>query len=253
MQAVILAGGFGTRISEDSHLRPKPMIEIGGKPILWHILKIYSAHGINDFIICCGYKGHLIKQYFSNYFIQNSDLTIDLSDNSINVHNKNTEPWKITLIDTGLETMTGGRIRRIGEYLNGTFCLTYGDGLSDINITDLIKFHHSHNKLATLSAVQPEARFGVLELHQDKVQNFTEKPLGDKTWVNGGFFVCHPDVLDYIDNDSTVLEKGPLKNLTADDQLMAFKHTGFWQPMDTKRDPVHLEKLWAESAPWKVW
>lgn len=253
MQAVILAGGLGTRISEDSHLRPKPMIEIGGKPILWHILKIYSAHGINDFIICCGYKGHMIKQYFSNYFVQNSDLTIDLSKNSINVHNKNSEPWKITLIDTGLDTMTGGRIRRIGDYLNGTFCLTYGDGLSDINITELIRYHHDHKKLVTLAAVQPEARFGVLKLHEGKVQNFSEKPLGDGTWVNGGFFVCHPDVIDYIYDDSTVWEQDPLKNMTANGQLMAFKHTGFWQPMDTKRDHVHLEKLWAESAPWKVW
>ncbi len=253
MQAVILAGGFGTRISEDSHFVPKPMIEIGGKPILWHILKIYSAHGINDFIICCGYRGHLIKQYFANYFTQNSDLTIDLSNNSMTVHNRNTEFWKVTLVDTGLETMTGGRIRRIRDYLNGPFCLTYGDGVSDINISELIKFHQDHKKLVTVSAVQPEARFGILEVNHGNVKHFTEKPLGDGVWVNGGFFVCQPDAINYIEDDTTVWEQDPLKRLTADNQLMAFEHTGFWQPMDTKRDHVYLEKLWKNSAPWKVW
>ena len=254
MKAVILAGGFGTRISEESHLRPKPMIEIGGFPIIWHILKLYSTYGINDFIICCGYKGFIIKEYFANYFLHNSDMTIDLSNNSVEVHSKYSEPWKVTLVDTGLNTMTGGRIKKVRRYLTDTFCLTYGDGLSDLNVRKLIDYHQNHGKLATVTAVQPEARFGSLDLLENNVTGFSEKPAGDGMWINGGFFVCEPEVMDYIDDDLTVWEQDPLKNLTANDQLSAFKHHGFWQPMDTKRDHMYLEKLWNENkAKWKTW
>jgi glucose-1-phosphate cytidylyltransferase len=254
LQAVILAGGLGTRISEQSHLKPKPMIEIGGFPILWHILKTYSTYGINEFIICCGYKGYLIKEYFSNYFLHNSDVTIELSTNALQVHTKNAEPWKITLIDTGLNTMTGGRIKRVADYIKGTFCLTYGDGLCDINISDLIKFHQKGGKLATLTAVQPEARFGALEILGTQVEGFSEKPKGDGMWINGGFFVCEPKVIEIIEDDTTVWEQGPLSSLSKAKQLEAFKHRGFWQPMDTLRDHMLLERLWDNNnAKWKVW
>jgi glucose-1-phosphate cytidylyltransferase len=254
MQAVILAGGLGTRISEESHLKPKPMIEIGGMPILWHILKTYSSHGINDFIICCGYKGYLIKEYFANYFMHNSDMTIDLSNNNLEFHSKSAESWKVTLVDTGMNSMTGGRIKRIQDYVKGTFCLTYGDGVSDLDITALIQFHKAEGRLATLTSVMPEGRFGALEIKNSKVMEFVEKPKGDGMWVNGGFFVCEPGVFSYIDDDSTIWEERPLKTLAADGQLSAFKHSGFWQPMDTLRDRNFLNDLWEQnSAAWKVW
>ena len=254
MQAVILAGGLGTRISEESHLKPKPMIEIGGMPILWHILKTYSSHGINDFIICCGYKGYLIKEYFANYFMHNSDMTIDLSNNNLEFHSKSAESWKVTLVDTGMNSMTGGRIKRIQDYVKGTFCLTYGDGVSDLDISALIQFHKAEGRLATLTSVMPEGRFGALEIKNSKVMEFVEKPKGDGMWVNGGFFVCEPGVFSYIDDDSTIWEERPLKTLAADGQLSAFKHSGFWQPMDTLRDRNFLNDLWEQnSAAWKVW
>lgn len=253
MKAVILAGGKGTRITEETFLKPKPLIEIGEMPILWHIMKIYSAHGINDFVICCGYKGHLIKEFFSNYFIRRSDVTIDLKNNEIDVHQKYAEPWKITLIDTGLETMTGGRLKRIKKFVeNDTFCFTYGDGLSDINITKLTKFHKKNKKIATVTIVQPENRFGVLEVKSGRVLRFKEKPVYE--WINGGFFVLEPKVFDYIKNDKTVWEREPLERLTNEKQLSAYKHTGFWQPMDTLRDKKYLEKLWqTNNAHWKIW
>jgi glucose-1-phosphate cytidylyltransferase len=254
MQAVILAGGLGTRISEESHLRPKPMIEIGGHPILWHIMKIYAAHGINEFIICCGYKGYVIKEYFSNYFLHNSDVTIDLSDNHINYHRKNAEAWKITLVDTGLESMTGGRVKRIEDYISGTFCLTYGDGVSDLDISALIQYHKEQGRYATLTTVQPEGRFGAIDIVDGEVKKFVEKPKGDGMWINGGFFVCEKNVFDYLDSDSTIWEQGPLSTLAAEGQLSAYKHTGFWQPMDTLRDKMYLEELWVEEkAEWKIW
>jgi glucose-1-phosphate cytidylyltransferase len=254
MQAVILAGGLGTRISEESHLKPKPMIEVGGMPILWHILKTYSSHGINDFIICCGYKGYLIKEYFANYFMHNSDMTIDLSNNNLEFHSKSAESWKVTLVDTGMNSMTGGRIKRIQDYVKGTFCLTYGDGVSDLDITALIQFHKAEGRLATLTSVMPEGRFGALDIKNSKVMEFVEKPKGDGMWVNGGFFVCEPGVFSYIDDDSTVWEEGPLKTLAASGQLSAFKHSGFWQPMDTLRDRNFLNGLWEKNlAAWKVW
>lgn len=254
MQAVILAGGLGTRISEESHLKPKPMIEVGGMPILWHILKIYSSHGINDFIICCGYKGYLIKEYFANYFMHNSDMTVDLSSNNIEFHSKSAESWKVTLVETGMNSMTGGRIKRIQDYVKGTFCLTYGDGVSDLDITALIQFHKAEGRLATLTSVMPEGRFGALDIENGEVKEFVEKPKGDGMWVNGGFFVCEPGVFSYIDDDSTVWEEGPLKTLAASGQLSAFKHFGFWQPMDTLRDRNLLNGLWEKNlAAWKVW
>ena len=256
MQCVILAGGYGTRISEETSLKPKPMVEIGGKPILWHILKIYSSHGINDFIICCGYKGYAIKEYFANYFLHMSDVTIDLSQNKMSVHQQKAEPWKITLVDTGENTMTGGRLKRVSDFLDGnTFCLTYGDGVSDINLTDLIHFHNKHGKYATITAVQPPGRFGVLNLGPDSsVQSFKEKPQGNDSWINGGFFVLESNVIDYISGDATLWEKEPLQNLTDEGMLSAFRHTGFWQPMDTLRDKNHLESLWSSNqAPWKTW
>ena len=256
MKAVILAGGLGTRISEDTSSRPKPMIEIGGKPILWHILKTYSHHGINDFVICCGYKGYVIKEYFANYFLHMSDITFDMSNNSMEVHQKNAEPWKVTLVDTGEETMTGGRLKRVRQYLNDDedFCFTYGDGVGDVDITETINFHKQQNTLATLSAMQPPGRFGALGLSNNKVHGFQEKPQGDGGWINGGFFVMSPKVIDYIDGDQTVWEKEPMERLAKDNQLSAYFHNGFWQPMDTLRDKVHLEELWqAGKAPWKVW
>lgn len=256
MKAVILAGGLGTRISEESHLKPKPMVEIGGKPILWHIMKIYSSYGINDFIICLGYKGYMIKEYFSNYFLHNSDITFDMSKNSMHIHQNLSEPWRVTLVDTGEKTMTGGRLKRVADYIqeNEEFCFTYGDGLSDINIDELIKFHKSHGKMATVTAVQPAGRFGSLELEDDKVASFAEKPRGDGTWINGGFFVLSKKVIDYIDDDSTHWEMEPLQKLLSLDELRAYKHDGFWQPMDTLREKTMLNDMWEDSkALWKKW
>ena len=255
MKAVILAGGLGTRISEETSVKPKPMIEIGGRPILWHILKSYSAHGVNDFIICCGYKGYIIKEYFANYFLHMSDVTFDMSNNAMQVHQKKAEPWKVTLVDTGESTQTGGRLRRIKEYVgDADFCMTYGDGVGDVDIAKSIEFHKGHGKLATMTATQPPGRFGALDLHGSEVKNFLEKPHGDGGWINGGFFVLSPKVLDLIDGDETLWEKAPLENLAKTGNLQAFMHNGFWQPMDTLRDKTLLEDLWASGkAPWKVW
>lgn len=256
MKAIILAGGYGTRISEETHLKPKPMIEIGNKPILWHILKMYSYHGIQDFIICCGYKGYLIKEYFQNYSLHQSDVTIHLKDNKMVVHSDRSEPWKITLVDTGENVMTGGRILAVKDYLKNdeTFCLTYGDGVSDINITKSIEFHKKHKKKATISAVIPPARFGALKIVDGVVEDFIEKPKGDGGLINGGFFVLSKDVLNLINGPNCVWEKEPLMNLAHQNELMAFEHEGFWQPMDTLRDKELLEKLWEENrAPWKKW
>jgi len=254
MKAVILAGGLGTRISEESVLRPKPMIEIGGKPILWHILKMYSHHGINDFVICCGYKGYVIKEYFANYFLHMSDITIDMQNNSVQVHHKKAEPWRVTLVDTGEETQTGGRLKRISSYLDSDFCMTYGDGVSSVNIAASIEFHRQHGKLATMTAVQPPGRFGSLEIEGTTVKSFLEKPKGDAGWINGGFFVLNPKVLNLIDSYQTLWEMGPLQNLAKQDQLRSYFHTGFWRPMDTLRDKQYLEDLWAGGdAPWKTW
>jgi len=255
MKAVILAGGLGTRISEESHVKPKPMIEIGGRPILWHIMKTYSAYGINDFIICCGYKGYIIKEYFANYFLHMSDVTFDMQNNSMEVHHKKAEPWKVTLVDTGESTLTGGRLKRVASYLeDDDFCFTYGDGVSDVDVGKLIEFHRESGRLATLTAVQPPGRFGALMLDGDKVECFEEKPQGDGAWINGGFFVLSPKVLEFIDGDTSVWEQEPLKTLAQQGQLSAFHHKGFWQPMDTLRDKNHLEDLWQSSkAPWKVW
>jgi len=255
MKAVILAGGFGTRISEETHLKPKPLIEIGGMPILWHIMKCYSAYNINDFVICCGYKGYLIKEYFANYFLHTSDITFDMKENKMQVHNKFTEPWKVTLIDTGLKTMTGGRLKRVKNYVeNETFCFTYGDGVSNVNISNLIQQHRDNKTLATITAVQPLGRFGKLNLKDNKVLNFQEKLLGDGSWINGGCFVLEPKIFDYLKNDSTVWEREPLEKLAQEGQLSVYKHTGFWMPMDTLRDKNILEQLWDEAkAPWKIW
>jgi glucose-1-phosphate cytidylyltransferase len=257
MKAVIFAGGLGTRLSEETSIRPKPMVEVGNRPILWHIMKTYSAHGIDEFIICCGYKGYVIKEYFANYFLHMSDVTFDLRYNHMNVHSGNAEPWKITLIDTGETTMTGGRLKRVREHIGSeTFCLTYGDGVSDVNVTELIKFHQSQGSLATLTAVQPPGRFGAIALHegQSNIESFQEKPEGDGAWINGGYFVVEPQVIDFIEGDETVWEQGPLTKLANMDQLSAFRHSGFWQPMDTLRDRTKLEELWASGkAPWKVW
>ena len=255
MKAVILAGGLGSRISEESHLKPKPMIEIGGKPILWHIMKIYSQHGINDFIICLGYKGYLIKEYFSNYFLHTSDITISLSNNITEIHRKFAEPWKISLIDTGDNTMTGGRLKRVSTYLdNETFCFTYGDGLSDIDITKLISYHKASGRQATVTAIQPPGRFGAMEIKNDLVMSFQEKSLVNNAWINGGFFVLEPDVIKKIHDDNTVFEQEPLQELASEGQLSAFLHKGFWQPMDTLREKNHLENLWSSNkAPWKSW
>lgn len=255
MKAVILAGGLGTRISEETSVRPKPMIEIGGKPILWHIMKMYSAHGVHDFIICLGYKGYLIKEYFANYFLHTSDVTFDMQNNKMEVHQNSAEPWKVTLVDTGDESMTGGRLRRVRQFLgNEDFCFTYGDGVSDINIAESIKFHQSQNTLATLTAVQPPGRFGALDMDKHLITGFQEKPQGDGGWINGGFFILSPKVIDLIEGDSTIWERAPLEQLARNSQLAAYKHHGFWQPMDTLRDKNHLEELWQTGkAPWKVW
>jgi glucose-1-phosphate cytidylyltransferase len=254
MKVVILAGGLGTRISEETITRPKPMVEIGGKPILWHIMKIYSAYGLHEFIICLGYKGYIIKEYFANYFLHTSDVTFDMRTNQMQVHQQHAEPWKVTLIDTGEQTMTGGRLKRVGKYLQEDFCFTYGDGLSNINIGELIAFHQQHGSKATVTTVQPLGRFGAVNLKKNKIIGFQEKPQGDGNWISGGFFVLSPSVIDCIDDDSTVWEKQPLEQLAQNGELHAFFHRGFWQPMDTLRDKVYLEKLWESgNAPWKIW
>jgi len=255
MKVVILAGGLGTRISEETSLRPKPMIEIGGKPILWHIMKTYSANGINDFIICLGYKGYMIKEYFANYFLHMSDVTFVLKNNRMKVHEHKAEPWQVTLVDTGELTMTGGRLKRVRKYLDDEdFCFTYGDGVGNINITELIKFHKKQKTLATCTATQPPGRFGALDMDQNRIVSFNEKPLGDGAWINGGYFVLSPKVIDYIDDDNTTWEKEPMEKLAREGQLAAFKHTGFWKPMDTLRDKNQLEELWSSGkAPWKIW
>ena len=256
MKAVILAGGLGTRISEESATRPKPMIEIGGKPILWHIMKIYSAYGINDFVVCCGYKGYIIKEYFANYFLHMSDVTFDIKNNKMEVHQQNGESWRVTLVDTGEDTMTGGRLKRIYNHVKheDSFCLTYGDGVSDINISDLIKFHKSQNVKATLTATAPPGRFGVLDIKDHKVKSFKEKPDGDGALINGGFFVLSPQIFEYLTDDQTIWEREPLERLAQEGQLAAYNHYGFWQPMDTLRDKNYLEELWLrESPPWRVW
>lgn len=256
MKAVILAGGLGTRLSEETDKRPKPMVEIGGKPILWHIMKMYSSHGINEFIVCCGYKGYVIKEYFANYFLHMSDITFDMQNNTMEVHNKRAEPWKVTLVDTGEKSMTGGRLRRVAEHVKNeeNFCFTYGDGVSDINITESIKFHQAHGKAATLTATYPPGRFGALDIKSGQVINFKEKPKGDGAMINGGFFVLKPEVLDYLVDDSTIWEQEPLKILAQAGELMAFEHHGFWQPMDTLHDKNLLENLWEiNKAPWKTW
>lgn len=256
MKVVILAGGYGTRLSEETDLKPKPLVEIGERPILWHIMKIYSTHGVNDFIICCGYKGYLIKEYFANYFLHQSDITFDMSKNEMKIHQKRAEPWKVTLIDTGEKTMTGGRIKRIDEYIGEgeDFCLTYGDGLSNINITELIKFHKNHGKAATLSSVFPPGRFGALKIKNSQVKSFFEKPKGDGAYINGGFFVLNKRAIDYIEDDSTIWEQEPLNMLAKTGELMSFKHEDFWQAMDTLRDKNLLEELWeSNKAPWRLW
>jgi glucose-1-phosphate cytidylyltransferase len=256
MQAVILAGGMGTRIVEESHLRPKPMIEIGGRPILWHIMNIYTAHGVTDFIICLGYRGHMIKEYFANYMLHESDVTVDARSGRITYHTNYAEPWRVTMVDTGLATMTGGRLKRVGRYIDPDqcFCMTYGDGVADIDITELIAFHHRHGRLATVTAVSPPGRFGALMLRDDMVTRFNEKPPGDNALISGGFFVLHPDVLERIRGDDTSWESEPLESLARDGELAGYRHTGFWQPMDTQRDKTTLEALWTSgAAPWKVW
>jgi glucose-1-phosphate cytidylyltransferase len=255
MKAVILAGGGGTRISEESHLKPKPMIEIGGKPILWHIMKIYSHHGINDFVICCGYKGYVIKEYFANYFLHMSDITFDTANNKMEVHRQFVEPWRVTLVDTGQATLTGGRLKRVREHLgHETFCLTYGDGVSDIDLGSLIQFHKSHGKLATVTAIRPPGRYGTLMMNGHSVKGFQEKPAGDGSWINGGFFVLEPPVIDRIEGDMTTFEAEPLSGLAEEGNLMAYQHGGFWQPMDTLRDKNFLEDLWSKgNPPWRIW
>ena len=257
MKAVILAGGLGTRLSEETSIRPKPMVEIAGKPILWHIMKTYSAHGINDFIICCGYKGYVIKEYFANYFLYMSDVTFDMRFNQMNVHRGNAEPWRVTLVDTGEKTMTGGRLKRVREHVgNETFCFTYGDGVSNIDITKLIAFHKQQKTLATLTATLPPGRFGAICLGQEqtKITRFQEKPEGDGAWISGGYFVLEPEVIDFVAEDATVWEQEPLQKLAHLEQLSAYKHDGFWHPMDTLRDKRHLENLWnTDQAPWKIW
>lgn len=255
MKAVILAGGLGTRLSEETSVKPKPMVDIGYKPILWHIMKIYSSHGINDFVICLGYKGYVIKEYFANYFLHSSDVTFDMQRNEMEVHNRHVEPWRVTLIDTGEETMIGGRIKRIIGYVGEEdFCLTYGDGVSDINITDLIAFHRAEGRLATVTGVQPPGRFGAIESTGNRVTGFKEKPQGDGGWINGGFFVLSPKVVDYIEGDHTVWEQEPMEKLASDKELSIYKHAGFWHPMDTLRDKRYLESLWeSHKAPWKQW
>jgi len=256
MKAVILAGGLGTRLSEETSTRPKPMVEIGGKPILWHIMKMYSSHGINDFVICCGYKGYVIKEYFANYFLHMSDVSFNMRDNSMEVHNKRAEPWSVTLVDTGENSMTGGRLRRVSDHVKNeeAFCFTYGDGVSDVDISKSIRFHTAHGRAATLTATYPPGRFGAIDIHHGQVKSFKEKPKGDGAMVNGGFFVLTPKVFDYLTDDSTIWESEPLSKLATDSQLMAFEHHGFWQPMDTLSDKNRLEELWLNGkAPWKSW
>jgi glucose-1-phosphate cytidylyltransferase len=255
MKAVILAGGLGTRISEETTVRPKPMIDIGGKPVLWHILKIYSQHGINDFVICLGYKGYVVKEYFANYFLHTSDVTFDLANNRMDVHQQHAEPWRVTLVDTGDQTQTGGRLKRVENYLDGeTFCFTYGDGLADIDITAQLTFHKTRAGLATMCAVQPPGRFGAIDIQDNRITRFEEKPSGDGSWINGGFFILEPGVFNYIEGDSTIWERDPLEALARDGQLSAYMHAGFWQPMDTLRDKLKLEELWQNGhAPWKAW
>ena len=257
MKVVILAGGFGTRLSEETDVRPKPMADIGGKPILWHIMKIYSHYGFNEFIILLGYKGYYIKEYFSNYFLHQSDITFDLTSNQTTIHNNSSEPWKVTLIDTGLHTMTGGRIKKVKDYVgNETFLLTYGDGVGDINIAELIKFHKNHGKSLTITAVQPEVKFGSLDIEEstNNVKSFMEKPKGDGSWINGGFFVCEPNVIDFIDDDTTIFEKEPIENLTKIGEVFTYKHFNFWKCMDTLRDKTQLNDLWnSNNAKWKIW
>ncbi len=256
MKVVPLAGGFGTRLSEETVLRPKPMVEIGGRPILWHIMKIYSAYGFNDFVICLGYKGYMIKEYFANYFLHMADVTFDMEENNMIVHHKKVEPWKVTLVDTGYETMTGGRIKRVRSYLEEEpFMLTYGDGVADVDIRQLVDFHRSHGKTATMTAVQPSARFGALDLDESgRVNSFQEKPKGDGAWINGGFFVLQPEVFSFIDDDATIFERSPLERMAGKKELMSYRHSGFWKPMDTLREKEELEKLWGTgAAPWKVW
>jgi glucose-1-phosphate cytidylyltransferase len=254
MKAVILAGGLGTRLSEETSLKPKPMVEIGGRPILWHILKIYSSHGINDFIICAGYKGYIIKEYFANYFLHMSDVTFDIAFNTMTVHRKKAEPWRVTIVDTGDETMTGGRIKKIAPYIDETFCCTYGDGVGDIDITSLIAFHNAGMRKATLTGVQPPGRFGAVNIEGDFIRSFQEKPEGDGSWINGGFFVLERSIFDEIEGDSTIWERTPLENLANQQQLGIYKHPGFWRPMDTLRDKHELESLWETGkAPWKMW
>ena len=256
MKVLILAGGLGSRLSEETTLKPKPMVEIGGKPILWHIMKIYSSYGFNDFVILCGYKGYMIKSYFANYYRHNADMTVDMTNNSIEYHKNHAEPWKVTLIDTGLDTMTGGRIKRVQEYVgNEPFMLTYGDGVGDVDISKLLEFHKKHGKLITMTSVLPEGRFGALDIDEyQKVNSFQEKPKGDGSWINGGFFVCQPEVFDYISEDKTIFEREPLENLAKDNELYTYKHTGFWKPMDTQRDKTQLEEMIEKNiAPWIRW
>lgn len=255
MKAVILAGGLGTRISEETLVRPKPMIDLGGRPVLWHIMKLYSKHGVNDFIVCCGYKGYMIKEYFANYALHLSDITIDLHANTVDVHQSSVEPWRVTLVDTGEQTMTGGRLKRVRKYLGDEdFCFTYGDGLSNVDISGLIAFHNSHGTLATVTAVQPPGRFGHLKLDQQKITDFNEKPEGDGAWISAGYFVLSPKVIDYVEGDATAWERAPMERLAKEGNLSAYLHRGFWQPMDTLRDKIALEELWTtEKAPWKVW
>ena len=256
MKAIILAGGLGTRIAEETSLKPKPMVEIGGRPILWHIMKLYSSHGVREFVICCGYKGYVIKEYFANYFLHMSDVTFDIENNAMEVHQRKAEPWRVTLVDTGEQTMTGGRLKRVAPYLQGeeAFCFTYGDGLADLDIAALIAFHRAHGKAATITAVQPPGRYGALKVDGDAVQGFIEKPKGDGGWINGGFFVLSPQCLDTIAGDATSWEVEPLARLAAQGELMAYRHTGFWQPMDTLRERNLLEELWRSgAAPWKAW
>ncbi len=255
LKTVILAGGLGMRLREETIIRPKPMVELGGRPILWHIMKLYSHFGINDFVVCLGYKGYTIKEYFANYFLHNSDVTINLRNNELTVHQNSSEPWSVTLVDTGDDTATGGRLRRVRQHVDGeTFCFTYGDGLADVDVAALIEFHRQQKTQATLTAVQPPGRFGVIDIEEDKIRDFAEKPLGDGSWINGGFFVLEPEVFDLIDGDATSWERGPMETLARGGQLSAFRHTGFFHPMDTMRDRAHLEELWAsQRAPWKVW
>jgi glucose-1-phosphate cytidylyltransferase len=256
MKAVILAGGLGTRLSEETSIKPKPMVEVGGKPVLWHIMKCYSQHGINDFVVCCGYRGYVIKEFFANYFLHTSDVTFDLRANSMEVHERYAESWRVTLVDTGEDTMTGGRLKRVRQHVadDEAFCFTYGDGLSNVDISASIAFHRAHGRLATMTAVQPPGRFGRLDMDGQSITSFKEKPQGDGNWINGGYFVLSPKVIDYIDGDSSVWEKGPLEQLAAEGQLDAFRHEDFWQPMDTLRDKVLLEDLWQSGkAPWKQW